>query len=54
MTDTEKVFCCIISIITIGVYAYIINNIGSIFKEMDEKKNLFKNQITKINFYLKK
>jgi voltage-gated potassium channel Kch len=36
-TDTEKVFCVITSLFTIGVYAYIINRIGTIFKEMNDK-----------------
>jgi hypothetical protein len=38
VTISERIFVIIMALITCGVFGYAINNIGSIFKEMEEKK----------------
>lgn len=43
VTHLERIFVIIVALITCGVFGYAINNIGSIFKEMDEKREKFKN-----------
>ena len=42
------------TLITIGVFGYAINNIGQIFREMEEKSQKYNKKVTKLNFSLKK
>ena len=53
-TNYEKIFCIIMTLITIGVFGYAINNIGQIFREMEEKSQKYNKKVTKLNFSLKK
>jgi hypothetical protein len=41
-TSTERIVAICMTLVTCGVFGYAINNIGSIFKEMEEKKVEFK------------
>ncbi len=42
------------ALITSGVFGYTVNSIGSIFKDMEEKKLKTKNEISQITSYLKR
>jgi voltage-gated potassium channel Kch len=43
VTDNEKLFVIVMSLITSGVFGYTINSIGSIFKDLEESKAKTKN-----------
>lgn len=52
VNNLEKWFVIVMALITCGVFGYSINNIGTIFQEMQEKKQAYKLQMTKINKYM--
>jgi voltage-gated potassium channel Kch len=54
VTNTEKIFVIVMAMITCGVFGYSINSIGLIFKEMEEKTEKFRNQLSFINSHLKR
>jgi hypothetical protein len=41
-TIQERIFFCFVMILSCGVFAYSLNNIGSIFQEMYAEDNKFK------------
>lgn len=54
VTDNEKVFVIVMSLITSGVFGYTINSIGGIFKDIEERKEKTKNRMSLITSYLKR
>lgn len=42
------------SLITCGVFGYAINSIGAIFKDIENKKESFRNKMALINSYMRR
>lgn len=43
VTDNEKLFVIVMALVTSGVFGYTVNSIGSIFKDIEERKEKTKN-----------
>lgn len=43
VTPNEMIFTVFMTLVTCGVFGYAINNIGTIFQELERKEQLFKN-----------
>lgn len=49
----ERLFCIIVMLISCGVFAYSINQIGRILEELSKKDATFRDNISLITSYLK-
>ena len=52
-TDIEKIYVVTVALLVCGVLAYSISTIGNIFKQMSEKKDLFKTKMKILIRYMR-
>ncbi|CAD8060849.1 unnamed protein product [Paramecium primaurelia] len=50
---TERLFCIIMTLISTATFAYSVNSIGQIFKDMSKQSTQFKTNMNSLNKYLK-
>ncbi|CAD8095929.1 unnamed protein product [Paramecium sonneborni] len=54
VTTVERVFVIIVTLLICGVFGYCLSNIGNIFKQITDKKALYKQRIREINQHIRK
>ena len=52
--NTERIFVIFVALIACGVFAYAINHIGFIVKELSKQKDVFNNNMSLLTKFMKK
>ncbi|CAD8096304.1 unnamed protein product [Paramecium sonneborni] len=54
VTTVERVFVILVTLLICGVFGYCLSNIGNIFKQITDKKAIYKQRIREINQHIRK
>ncbi|CAD8180977.1 unnamed protein product [Paramecium pentaurelia] len=54
VTTVERVFVIVVTLLICGVFGYCLSNIGNIFKQITDKKAIYKQRIREINQHIRK
>ncbi|CAD8147087.1 unnamed protein product [Paramecium octaurelia] len=54
VTTVERVFVIVVTLLICGVFGYCLSNIGNIFKQISDKKAIYKQRIREINQHIRK
>ncbi|CAD8066524.1 unnamed protein product [Paramecium primaurelia] len=54
VTTVERVFVIVVTLLICGVFGYCLSNIGNIFKQITDKKAVYKQRIREINQHIRK
>ncbi|CAK62923.1 unnamed protein product (macronuclear) [Paramecium tetraurelia] len=54
VTTFERIFVIIVTLLLCGVFGYSISNIGNIFKQMSDKKTIYKFKLRQIHSHIRK
>ncbi|CAD8147818.1 unnamed protein product [Paramecium pentaurelia] len=54
VTTVERVFVIVVTLLICGVFGYCLSNIGNIFKQISDKKAVYKQRIREINQHIRK
>ena len=52
ITNSERIFVLIVMFISSGMYGYTLNKISTIFLDMDNNSENFKNQTKSLNLFM--
>ncbi|CAD8114518.1 unnamed protein product [Paramecium sonneborni] len=54
VTTVERIFVITVTLLICGVFGYCLSNIGNIFKQISDKKGVYKQRIREINQHIRK
>ncbi|CAD8171955.1 unnamed protein product [Paramecium octaurelia] len=54
ITTVERIFVIVVTLLICGVFGYCLSNIGNIFKQISDKKGIYKQRIREINSHIRK
>ncbi|CAD8091549.1 unnamed protein product [Paramecium primaurelia] len=54
VTTVERIFVIVVTLLICGVFGYCLSNIGNIFKQISDKKAIYKQRIREINQHIRK